>query len=330
MCGLLGIGGCAGVRPGDPLVRQGDEIVVAGLLFHTGTKVVLWTDAGGYDAYRVERRFAPLDMSDWESTLKAWAARGDMKSPTPNRYGMRAAGLSDADKERLRGGGWTLAELQDRVDQFVLHYDVCGTSRQCFNILHDHRDLSVHFMIDIDGTVYQTLDLKERAWHATISNDRSVGVEIANIGAYSIPAAGKKTPLDDWYFKDSDGLTAIRIPQSLQAGAPLGPGPWRPARNEPVFGVVQGMKMMQYDLTDAQYKALARLSATLCRVLPKIKANFPRATDGSVINKKLADADLAAYSGILGHYHIQSNKQDPGPAFDWDRLGREMHDELAR
>jgi len=39
---------------------------------------------------------------------------------------------------------------------------------QCFKVLHDHRDLSVHFMLDLDGTIYQTLDLKERAWHATI------------------------------------------------------------------------------------------------------------------------------------------------------------------
>src|SRR5438105_1510635 len=47
--------------PGQPLLRQGDEIMVAGQLFHTGAPVVLWTDPGGYDAYRVDRRFAPPD-----------------------------------------------------------------------------------------------------------------------------------------------------------------------------------------------------------------------------------------------------------------------------
>src|SRR5690242_2873266 len=46
-----------------PLVRSGDEIVVCGQYFHTNTPVVLWTDPGGYDAYRVERRFAPFDKS---------------------------------------------------------------------------------------------------------------------------------------------------------------------------------------------------------------------------------------------------------------------------
>jgi N-acetylmuramoyl-L-alanine amidase len=40
--------------PGQHELREGDEIVVAGQFFHTGTKVVLWMDPGGYDAYRFE------------------------------------------------------------------------------------------------------------------------------------------------------------------------------------------------------------------------------------------------------------------------------------
>src|ERR1041385_3139945 len=97
---------------------------------------------------------------------------------------MRTNGLTAEEIERVRGGGWDLPLLQKVVDQFVIHFDVCGVSRECFNVLHDHRDLSVHFMLDIDGTLYQTLDLKERAWHATTSNNRSIGIEIANMGAY--------------------------------------------------------------------------------------------------------------------------------------------------
>ena len=104
---------------------------------------------------------------------------------------MRASsGLTDEEIERVRGGGWDLPLLQRVVDQFVIHFDVCGTSRQCFKVLQDMRGLSVHFMLDLDGTIYQTLDLKERAWHATSSNSRSVGIEIANIGAY--PARRQK------------------------------------------------------------------------------------------------------------------------------------------
>jgi N-acetyl-anhydromuramyl-L-alanine amidase AmpD len=94
--------------------------------------------------------------------------------------------LSTNEIERVRGGGWDLPLLQREVDQFVIHFDVAGTSRQCFKTLHDLRGLSVQFMLDLDGTIYQTLDLKERAWHATTSNNRSVGIEIANMGAYPV------------------------------------------------------------------------------------------------------------------------------------------------
>jgi N-acetyl-anhydromuramyl-L-alanine amidase AmpD len=35
---------------------------------------------------------------------------------------------------------------------------------------------------------------------------------------------------------------------------------------------------------------------------------------------KLDAADLEEFEGLLGHYHIQTEKTDPGPAFDWDKL----------
>src|SRR6266853_189422 len=197
-------------QPGTFARRRGDEIVVAGQFVHTGTPVVLWMDAGGYDAYRVERRFSPIDKSDWAPSSEEVP---DLRNP--NRFGMRRAGLTDDEIERVRGGGWDLPLLQKAVDQFVIHFDVCGVSLQCFNVLQDHRDLSVHFMLDLDGTIYQTLDLKERAWHATIANDRSVGIEIANMGSYS---ADEKSPLEQWYAKDTNGQTRITIPEQLGDG----------------------------------------------------------------------------------------------------------------
>jgi hypothetical protein len=29
---------------------------------------------------------------------------------------------------------------------------------------------------------------------------------------------------------------------------------------------------------------------------------------------------LQSYHGVLGHYHVQTNKTDPGPAMQWDRV----------
>jgi N-acetylmuramoyl-L-alanine amidase len=296
-------------RPGDRRERLGDEIMVAGQLFHTGAPVVLWTDPGGYDAYRVERRFAKPGESSWEQIKGALS--------TPNRYNQRLTGDADLDG-RVRGGGWTLEELRGVVDQFVIHYDVCGTSRTCFRVLHDMRGLSVHFMLDIDGTIYQTLDVKERAWHATKANTRSVGIEIANIGAYPSVEA---RPLQEWYETDASGQTRLTLPERFGDGGLRSPERANaPARNEAVAGTINGSELVMYDLTDAQYQSLIRLTAALHRALPAIELQYPKERTGDVLPRVMDDDEFRSFRGLLAHWHVQDNKIDPGPAFDWERV----------
>jgi N-acetylmuramoyl-L-alanine amidase len=321
---VLLLAGCTST-PGAPLQRKGDEIMVCGQLFHTGAPVVLWTDPGGYDAYRTEKRFVQRDKA-------AYVPGAGID--TPSRYNIRFGepgrgpgksgdALSPDIFEQVRGGGWDLNTLRAHVDQFVIHYDVCGTSRQCFRVLHDMRGLSVHFMLDIDGTIYQTLDVKERAWHATTSNDRSVGIEIANIGAYPYKEGEElPKPLRDWYETETINdkpVTRLTIPPTLGDGGVRGAYDG-PSRAEPVVGEVQGQMMVMYDLTPAQYKSLTRLTATLCTVLPNIRCDYPRDSEGNLLLTKIPDEELARYQGVLGHFHIQENKTDPGPAFQWDRV----------
>jgi len=301
-----------GDAPGQQIARKGDEIVVCGQLFHTGTPVVLWMDPGGYDAYRVESRFTPFGKSDWD---QARALNATLK--TPNRYGLRKDILTPEEIERVRGGGWDLPLLQQKVDQFVLHYDVAGCSQTCFKVLHDMRCLSVHFMLDVDGTIYQTLDLKERAWHATTSNTRSVGVEIANIGAYS---EKELATLDKWYKKNADGTMTLTIPGKGDHGIRTPNFVGHPIRNELVEGTVHDKRLHQYDLTTQQYDALIHLTATLCAVFPKLTCDSPKNEKGELIPKKLEPEMLAKYQGILGHYHLDTNKVDPGPAMQWERV----------
>jgi len=66
-----------------------------------------------------------------------------------------------------------------KIDMFVCHFDVCFSSASCFKVLKE-RKLSVQFMIDNDGTIFQTMDTKHIAWHAAGVNVNSVGVEISN------------------------------------------------------------------------------------------------------------------------------------------------------
>ena len=315
ICGLAVMAtlmaGCQ-VTPGKETKRHGDEIMVAGKLFRTGTPVVLWTDPGGYDAYRVDKRFTKFDGRDFQK----WDEKN--KAKDPQRYNIRNHNMTEQDMIDVRGGGWELEKLQDVVDQFVIHYDVCGTSRRCFDVLHDRRHLSVHFMLDLDGTIYQTLDAKERAWHAGSANSRSVGIEIANMGAY---AESEKKPWQKWYTTDAKGNTRITIPNEADAASIRTPNfIARPSRNDLIFGEIQGKVRQQYDLTDQQYAALIRLTATLHAVLPKIELVYPVDEDGELIPRLLTEEQQDAHHGLLGHYHVSGRKSDPGPTFDWDRV----------
>lgn len=314
--------GCT-ARPGEPVTRHGDEIVVAGQLFRIGTPVKLWMDEHGYDAYRVESRFNPRGEHKWEHIRDT--------VDTPNRYGLRyERTMPDEDFERLRGGGWTLEELRTKVDLFVIHYDVCGTSLTCFDVLHDHRCLSVHFMLDIDGTIYQTMDVKERAWHAGSANDRSIGIEIANIGAYP---EGNRDVLDQWYALDDSGRPRITLPSARRAnnGGVLTPNfVGHPIRDTPVLGTIHGTEYAMYDLTREQYDALAKLTAALSRIFPDIPLVYPTDEAGHVRMDALTEDELKEFRGLIGHYHLTPRKQDPGPAFQWDRVTREAAELLGR
>jgi N-acetyl-anhydromuramyl-L-alanine amidase AmpD len=265
--------------------RTGKEIVVAGELVPIGTRVVLWSDPGGYDAYARARQRASFAPG-----RKVGPAGEAVRDPA----GIRAA-----------------------VDQFVLHYDACGVSRECFETL-EARGLSVHFLLDVDGTLYQTLDLAETAWHARQANPRSVGVEIANIGAY----APGSTELSTWYSRDAKGMR-ITLPRRLGDGGVRTSGfVGRPARAGRQRGRINGRSLEQFDFTPQQYETLAHLTAALVQTFPRLRLRFPTDRAGRIRTEALSDAELSTFRGVLGHFHVSADKIDPGPAFDWQGLAR--------
>ena len=68
------------------------------------------------------------------------------------------------------------------IKQFVIHHDGCTSADMCFTVLQNERGLSCHFLIDNDGTIYQTIDLALMAYHAAEWNTASIGVEFCNRG----------------------------------------------------------------------------------------------------------------------------------------------------
>lgn len=286
----------AAKREADAAFPAGRAIVVCGERVPVDAPVVLWTSPPRYDAYSERPRFGAA-------------------GPMGKRYLPGREPRTDALAAAVRRDGWTRAHLAEQVDLFVLHYDACGTSRACFRVLQDERKLSVHFLLDLDGTLYQTLDIREQAWHARAANPRSIGIEIAQVGAF--PPA-ERAALERAYEWSERGVR-VKLPTD-GGGLRTRAVEARPARAGPLRGAIHGATYLQHDFTPEQYASLAALAQTLARVFPQIELDAPRDERGRVRTDALTDREEAAFHGILGHFHLQTDKRDPGPAFDWERF----------
>lgn len=77
------------------------------------------------------------------------------------------------------------------VSLIILHYTGMKTAAEALERLTDKKsEVSSHYTIDEDGTVYQHVEEKDRAWHAGVSewqgvrdvNAISIGIELVNPG----------------------------------------------------------------------------------------------------------------------------------------------------
>ncbi len=77
------------------------------------------------------------------------------------------------------------------IDMVVLHYTGMDSAAAALDRLCDPAaEVSAHYLVDEDGTIWSLVDEERRAWHAGVSswqgaadiNDRSVGIEIVNPG----------------------------------------------------------------------------------------------------------------------------------------------------
>lgn len=169
--------------------------------------------------------------------------------------------------------GWRRrADSFGKVNLLVLHWDACISSHQCFHTLLS-RNLSVHLMVDGDGTVYQALDLAmATAYHAGNFNGRSIGIEIQN-------------PVFQKYNHTQK--------------------PLRPAVSEPKVHS-NGRPWDHLDFHDIQKKRVVELVEVICEWF-----NIPRVLpmNGEQVSRHLAPP---RFKGVCGHYHLSKNKIDPG------------------
>jgi len=165
------------------------------------------------------------------------------------------------------------------VRLFVNHWDVCLNSRSCNDVLNKN-GISVHFLIDNDGTIYQTMDMQHGAWHA--GNERvnrsSVGVEISN--AYY-------PKYQDWYVNNGYGERPI-VDDAWVHGNKLEP--------------FMGFYPQQIEAAKALWKAVASAS----NVKLKTKLN----QFGKVSTKYEKEIVYGKFEGVISHYHCYKGKID--------------------
>lgn len=288
----LGCHSATGVAEDAPARER--AILVAGRRVPVDAPVVPWSAPGGLDAR------AALELPP---DLPAWRV-----APAGVRY---EPGRARVDAP-VPAAGADLEALGRAVDLLVLHHGEGGDAHQGFQALGVEQGRSVHFVIDLDGTIYQTLDVAHTAHHAGPADVRGIGILLAGHGALRPREAAR------WDRRATGAGSGAR--EAAFAGD---------LRRERLSGTLNGYTLEQLDFTPEQYRSLARLSAALFGVLPRLLPDAPRDERGFLLREALSAGHLERFRGILGHYHVDPRATGPGPAFDWEGFLRRLRAELG-
>jgi hypothetical protein len=200
--------------------------------------------------------FFPIE---WDKFV-LWSEKGGMESKPGHYYD-----YSGRAKRKIR--------------YFVNHWDVCLNALSCQRVL-DRRGISVHFLIDNDGTIYQTMDIQHGAWHAgsARANRASVGVEISN--AYY-------PKYQNWYVKNGFGERPI-VEDAWVHGDKLEP--------------FTGFYPEQIEAAKALWKAIHAATG--------IPYETPLSQFGKTSTRYVQDVPYGNFSGFVSHYHVSKKKID--------------------
>jgi hypothetical protein len=200
--------------------------------------------------------FVPIE---WDKVV-LWSEKGGLAAKAGNYY--------DYSGRPKRG-----------IRLFVNHWDVCLSSHACNSVLN-RRGISVHFLIDNDGTIYQTMDMQHGAWHAGTSrvNRSSVGVEISN--AYY-------PKYQDWYARNGHGERPL-IKDVWVHGTKLDP--------------FMDFYPVQIEAAKALWKAIESVT--------NVEMQTPLGQFGKTSTKYVQDVVYGKYQGIVSHYHCSKRKID--------------------
>lgn len=161
----------------------------------------------------------------------------------------------------------------------VTHWDAALSAHSCYKILKK-RNISSHFVIDNDGTIYQLVDTQHIGWHAgnTRVNNASIGIDFSNA----------------YYMKY----------QSFYRKRGFGPRPV--ITDSRIHGVKLGDHLGYYDIQLAAYKALVKCLTSHYN----IQLACPLDDDGNTSQVVDPTAAQGNFKGIVSHYHLTNRKID--------------------
>lgn len=190
----------------------------------------------------------------------------------------------------------TVEECADIVRGILIHSDITADAAGCYRVLRG-RGLSTHFMIDWNGVIYQGTDPLMNAAHGGGSENTVQDANLHTIGVdincMLVKVTGNSPPTG------SKGKRRI-------FEATINGEPWR-----------------SIGYTDAQYDALVKLIRGLKQRFPKIALMPPIGPDRKTLMEQ-TEIDFEK-CGIFGHFHINAQKIDPGPGFEWERLVADLN-----
>lgn len=122
----------------------------------------------------------------------------------------------------------------------VLHYTAMASAREALTRLCDPKfEVSAHYLIAVDGTIYRLVDEDKRAWHAGAGswcgmrdiNSRSIGIELDNDGQGPFSPAlmgGLEALLTDIMVRHEIRPEDVIGHSDMAPGRKVDPGPWFP------------------------------------------------------------------------------------------------------
>ncbi|MEO8844428.1 MAG: N-acetylmuramoyl-L-alanine amidase [Kofleriaceae bacterium] len=284
--------------------RPSGNLIIGGQIFRTDAPIINWREPPYWDATREDCQITETDP------YVLTPGNANYCKPEPSEGG----GRRSVPYGKLPMGPYTrryalrprLAHFKNSppyeavkasIKQFVIHHDGCNTADMCFSVLQNERGLSVHFLLDNDGTIYQTIDLGLMAYHASEWNIDSIGIEMCNKGdAIAFP---------NWYASGKYGPKR-RIKDCK----------------------INNHTIHAYDYTDEQYDSFSKLCRALQKYLPNLPAEFPQASPGKQQWGTIPKDQSMRFAGYIGHYHLWDQKWDPGP-FDFEGFCRKLRGALC-